>query len=74
MDEFQYSNTAQFELLRLLANERHWKRNIFAVGDEDQSIYRFRGADYRNVVRFREDYPELTLFSWSRIIVVRKLS
>jgi DNA helicase-2/ATP-dependent DNA helicase PcrA len=61
VDEFQDTNTAQYELLRYLANEPLGKRNIFAVGDEDQSIYRFRGADYRNVVRFREDYPEATV-------------
>ena len=58
VDEFQDTNTAQYELLRMLANEPHGKRNIFVVGDEDQSIYRFRGADYRNVVRFHENYPE----------------
>jgi DNA helicase-2/ATP-dependent DNA helicase PcrA len=61
VDEFQDTNTAQFELLRQLANEPLGKRNLFVVGDEDQSIYRFRGADYRNVVRFREDYPEATV-------------
>jgi DNA helicase-2/ATP-dependent DNA helicase PcrA len=61
VDEFQDTNTAQYEMLRLLANEPHGKRNLFAVGDEDQSIYRFRGADYRNVLRFREDYPEATV-------------
>jgi len=58
VDEFQDTNTAQYEMLRLLANEPYGQRNLFVVGDEDQSIYRFRGADYRNVVRFREDYPE----------------
>lgn len=58
VDEFQDTNTAQYELLRLLVNEPEGKRNLFVVGDEDQSIYRFRGADYRNVMRFREDYPE----------------
>lgn len=58
VDEFQDTNTAQFELLRLLANEPEGRRNLFVVGDEDQSIYRFRGADYRNVRRFRQDYPE----------------
>ncbi len=61
VDEFQDTNTAQYELLRLLANEPEGKRNIFVVGDEDQSIYRFRGADYRNVDRFRRNYPEATV-------------
>ncbi|MEJ5199896.1 MAG: UvrD-helicase domain-containing protein, partial [Anaerolineae bacterium] len=54
VDEFQDTNTAQYELIRLLAGK---SRNLFAVGDEDQSIYAFRGADYRNVQRFREDFP-----------------
>ena len=58
VDEFQDTNTAQFELLALLAGEPKNNRNIFAVGDEDQSVYRFRGADYRNVLRFRDIYPE----------------
>jgi DNA helicase-2/ATP-dependent DNA helicase PcrA len=61
VDEFQDTNTAQYELLKLLANEPDGQRNLFVVGDEDQSIYRFRGADYRNVQRFREDYPEATV-------------
>jgi DNA helicase-2/ATP-dependent DNA helicase PcrA len=55
VDEFQDTNMAQYTLVRLLAGER---RNLFAVGDPDQSIYAFRGADYRNVQRFREDYPD----------------
>ncbi|MCO6452517.1 MAG: UvrD-helicase domain-containing protein [Caldilineales bacterium] len=55
VDEFQDTNTAQYELVRLLGGGY---RNIFVVGDEDQSIYRFRGADFRNVARFREDYPD----------------
>ncbi len=41
-----------------LAGPPNSKRNLFVVGDEDQSIYRFRGADYRNVMRFRDDYPD----------------
>jgi len=58
VDEFQDTNSAQYEMLRLLAGEPTNNRNLFVVGDEDQSIYRFRGADYRNVQLFRRDYPE----------------
>lgn len=58
VDEFQDTNTAQYVLVRLLAGER---RNLFAVGDPDQSIYAFRGADYRNVQRFQSDYEDTTI-------------
>jgi DNA helicase II / ATP-dependent DNA helicase PcrA len=55
VDEFQDTNTVQYTLLKLLGDGR---RNLFAVGDSDQSIYRWRGADYRNINRFREQFPD----------------
>jgi DNA helicase-2/ATP-dependent DNA helicase PcrA len=55
VDEFQDTNTAQYVLTRHLAGE---SPDLFVVGDADQSIYRWRGADYRNVGRFQRDYPD----------------
>ncbi len=57
VDEFQDTNTAQYVLVKRLAGKNG---NLFAVGDDDQSIYAFRGADFRNVHRFREDYPNVS--------------
>src|SRR5260370_6587069 len=54
IDEYQDTNRAQYELIRALAGKRG---NIVAVGDQDQSIYRFRGADINNILNFEHDFP-----------------
>ena len=58
VDEFQDTNVAQWELVRMLTEEH---RNVMVVGDEDQSIYKFRGADFRNLMQFEEVFPEATI-------------
>ncbi|MEK7653545.1 MAG: UvrD-helicase domain-containing protein, partial [Patescibacteria group bacterium] len=54
VDEFQDTNFAQYELLKLLAEP---KNNITVVGDDDQSIYKFRGASISNILKFKDEYP-----------------
>ncbi len=55
VDEYQDTNTAQFKLISLLAKKY---RNLCVVGDDDQSIYRFRGANIRNILNFEKQYPD----------------
>jgi len=59
VDEYQDTNHVQYLFLKLLA-EKH--KNIFIVGDMSQSIYGFRGADFRNILNFQKDYPNLAVF------------
>lgn len=63
VDEFQDTNMVQYDLTMMLAGGY---RNIFVVGDLDQGIYSWRGADYRNVLRFRDDFPDHKLIHLSQ--------
>jgi len=55
VDEYQDTNTAQYQLVKLLSDKHH---NLFVVGDDWQSIYSWRGANYRNILEFTKDYPK----------------
>ncbi len=58
IDEYQDTNAAQYKLVKLLTNDHH---NIAVVGDDWQSIYSWRGADFRNILNFEKDYPKATI-------------
>lgn len=60
VDEFQDTNIVQYKILKLLARTN---RNLFVVGDDDQSIYSFRGTNYENISLFKEDFPEHRLYT-----------
>jgi len=59
VDEFQDTNRTQYVFLQALASR---SRNVFAVGDDDQSIYRWRGAEVRNIIDFEQDFPDCKIF------------
>ena len=58
VDEYQDTNKAQYKLVKLLAAKH---RNLFVIGDDWQSVYSWRGADFRNILDFHKDYPDATV-------------
>ena len=60
VDEYQDTNRAQYELTKILSSQH---KNIFVVGDASQAIYGWRGADFRNILNFSNDFPDATVFN-----------
>jgi len=65
VDEFQDTDLSQYQLVKLMA---HPQNNITVVGDDDQSIYKFRGASISNILKFQEDYPQAVEVTLKEII------
>lgn len=63
VDEFQDTNAVQYNIVRLLSSKHG---NLFAVGDDDQSIYGWRGAEIENILRFDKDYPDAKVYKLQR--------
>lgn len=70
VDEYQDTNSVQFELMRLLA-EKH--RNLCVVGDDDQSIYGWRGAEISNILKFEEFFPDAKIVKMQNKIIVQPI-
>ena len=64
IDEYQDTNLAQYRLIKLLTNKNH---NICVVGDDWQSIYSWRGADFTNILNFERDYPRANVIKLNKI-------
>ena len=70
VDEFQDTNWAQYELVKLLAEPNN---NLTVVGDDDQSIYKFRGASISNILTFKKIFKKAAMFCLRKIIGLRKI-